>query len=109
VLASILAQPAPDLPLTWQLVGVVISVASATAVIMIYLNRVVSDLKRTFYRVVSTHNREDDDRFELQNQNVWDIHLHLAAPEKTPLRPPRTLPRRRYLVEEPKAGDGNGD
>lgn len=105
-----------NLPITWQLVGVVCSVALGTTIIVSYLNnqfkgvgRMIEGIKLIVYRLISKHNREDDERFEALNQNIFDIHLHLAQRDGTEMPRMRTFPRRRYMVESVESDQDEQD
>ena len=56
--------------------------------------------RRLFYRIISRHNKEDDDRFEILDNSIWEIHVRNAMRDGD--HPPKrqTIPRRRYLVED---------
>lgn len=93
-----------DLPVTWGLVGIIGSVAGGTAFLTWFVRDQFSQQKSLFFRVISRHNREDDDRFESLSTDLWTIREHLAEHGGKSLPPRRTFPRRRYLVD-----DGEGD
>lgn len=58
-----------------------------------------------FYKVMSLHNREDDDRFEHLNNEIWNIHVRNAQKDGDSPPKRRTFPRRRYLQESAEAGE----
>lgn len=76
------------------------SVASGSAFLAWFINNQFSHNRRIFYRVMSRHNKEDDDRFEAISNDVWGILIRNARVDDD--QPPKrtTFPRRRYLTEE---------
>ena len=80
--------------------------ALTTAYLTWFISDQFSKNRRLFYRVISRHNREDDDRFEVLNDSIWKIHLRNA--ERDGDKPPHRHPivRRRYLLE---TGDETSD
>lgn len=85
---------------TFQLVAIVMSVASGTAWLTWFLREQFSKTHRMFYRVLSLHNREDDDRFEALSADIWRIHVRDARRDGSDPPDRKTFPRRRYLSEE---------
>lgn len=63
-------------------------------------------LRTYFERVISTHNKEDDDRFEKLNTEVWRLHLRNARKDGTTSPDFEPLPRRRY-VHDSDESDGS--
>jgi hypothetical protein len=95
-----------EVTLTANTVYMVGSVASGTAFLTIWITNQFSKLRRELYRVISRHNREDDDRFAELHDDIWQIHLRNANIDgsKPPIKKP--FPRRRYLIE---SGEERGD
>jgi hypothetical protein len=90
----------------------VAAAAGATATIMIYLEKkfgshrkLVYESQRMFLRVMSRHNREDDDRFEAISNGMWHLALRNARKDGDDPPPRITFPRRRYLIETEEEGD----
>jgi hypothetical protein len=106
VITILFAESPPDLPLTWSLLGVMGSVAAGTAILIWFVRDQFSKQQRMFFRIISRHNREDDDRFDGISNELWNIRLTMARNHGEPLPPRETFPRRRYLVDD--AGGGNG-
>lgn len=96
----VLGSTVDDLPLTWNLVVLVTSVVCGTAWLTWFIRDQLSKQVHLFYRIISKHNREDDDRFEDLNTHIWNIRNHLSAQGGTPLPEFRPLPRRRYLIDD---------
>lgn len=57
-------------------------------------------IRHLIYRIISQHNREDDDRFALLDDSIWKIHVRNAL--KDGVTPPVRvhMQRRRYLTED---------
>lgn len=55
--------------------------------------------RELFYRVISLHNHEDDDRFEELYDAVWNLRARAAVKDGTPIPERKSPPRRRYLGE----------
>jgi hypothetical protein len=85
---------------TIQLVSIVASVAVATAWLTWFLREQFSQTHRMFYRVLSLHNREDDDRFAELDTAIWKIHVRNARRDGDEPPERRPIPRRRYLAED---------
>jgi len=89
-----------DLPLTWGLIAVMASVATGTAFLTWFVSKQFSSARHLVYRIVSKHNREDDDRFAAIQNDIFRILLRNARkdgdqpPEFTP------FPRRAYLISD---------
>jgi len=83
------------------------AVISSTAFLTWFISDQLARNRRLFYRVISRHNREDDDRFALMQESLYQIHLRNAMRDGD--EPPRRkeIPRRRYLINE--AGEDDGD
>lgn len=102
ILSTLLETPTDvpvDLPLTWGLLVVIAGVASSTAFLTWFVRSQFSNQQRMFYRIISRHNREDDDRFAALSDEMWNIRLHLAGQSGQPLPPRTSFPRRTYLVD----------
>lgn len=94
---------------TIQLVAIVSSAVGITAWLTWFLREQFSKTHRLFYRVISLHNREDDDRFEAMSNEIWKIHLRNARRDGDAPPDRSTFPRRRYLSDtgdEPLADHG---
>lgn len=86
-------------PLTLETLGIMGSVMVGTAVTVLFLMNEFRKNRTLFYRIISLHNKEDDDRFQALSDEIWEIHLRNARKDgdKEPKR--KTFPRRRYLAE----------
>jgi hypothetical protein len=95
-----------DGPITWQIASILGGAISTTAYLTWFVSRQFSQNRHMFYRIISLHNKEDDDRFEELSNEIWRIHVRNAKRDgdDTPRR--KTLPRRRYLQES--FGDEDG-
>ena len=91
--------------ITESVVYMVGSVASGSAFLAWFINNQFSYNRRIFYRVMSRHNKEDDDRFEGINHEIWQILLRNSRVDGD--QPPKrtTFPRRRYLQESDEEND----
>lgn len=89
-----------DLPITWELITVLVSVIATTMFLTWFVRNQFAAQTRLFFRIISRHNREDDDRFQLLSDDIWNIHLHLAQQDGGEMPKRKSLPRRRYLVED---------
>lgn len=85
---------------TIQLVSIVVSAVAITAWLTWFLRDQFSKTHRLFYRVISLHNREDDDRFAALSDEVWKIHLRNARRDGDDPPDRKTMPRRRYLADD---------
>lgn len=88
------------IPLTWHLVSIVASVASGTAFLTWFVRDQFARQTRQFFKIISRHNREDDDRFEALNTNIRRIREHLLSGGVAAVGEMRTLPRRNYLSDD---------
>jgi hypothetical protein len=100
----VLADQINDLPLTWGLLGMMGTVAVGTAYLTWFVRDQFTKQTRLIYRIISKHNREDDDRFEAISTDMWNIREHLARQNGQEIPPRKTFPRRRYLMDD----QGNG-
>jgi hypothetical protein len=82
---------------TLYLVG---AIASATAVIVVFLEKRFSDLRRLVYRIISAHNKEDDDRFAALRKDIHEIAVRNALRDGDPEPHLKEFRRRRYLDDE---------
>ena len=85
---------------TWELVSIIGSIASATAILSWFMFQQFSNTRKELYRVISQHNREDDENFALLEEAIYAIHLRNARIDNDdpPMR--KKIPRRRYLVTD---------
>jgi hypothetical protein len=91
--------PAEIHAVTWQFLCILASVATAAACLAWFISAQFSANRSLFYRALSMHNREDDDRFESLSGDIWRIHLRNAARDGDDAPERKTFPRRRYLQE----------
>jgi len=86
--------------LNWQLVSEIGGVASVVAWLTWWIGEQFRKNREVFYRVMSLHNREDDDRFEELSNDIWRIHLRNAMRDGAEPPQRKAMPRRRYLTED---------
>jgi len=93
-----------EIVISWHLIAaagsVLFSVICAASWLTWFIGNQFSGNRRVFYRVISQHNREDDDRFAALDDAIWGIHIRNARRDGdgAPLR--KSMARRRYLVED---------
>src|SRR5580700_9530290 len=82
------------------------AVAVGTASIMAYLQRLQSsnkkliyETRRIIYRIISLHNKEDDERFAELNDGLWKLRVRNAMKDGELFPEPTPFTRRRYLAE----------
>lgn len=92
---------ASDIPITENVVYIVVSAVGATAWLTWFIRDQFSKNRRDFYRVMSRHNKEDDDRFAALQDNQYELREYIARRDGTELPQRKTFPRRRYLIETP--------
>lgn len=102
----ILAMATEAIPVTTDMLYLIGTVAAGTATVVIFMMRGFSENRRLFYRIISLHNKEDDDRFQALSDDIWDIRLRNAAKDGEAPPPRKTMPRRRYLAEAVDDGAG---
>lgn len=98
---------ADAVPVTVDIVKFAIGIVGATATICAFVfdqrrrsSNELSEFKRIVFRVVSRHNKEDDENFGAINDNIHDIgmgmaqHFNRAAPKF------RSIRKRRYLMDD---------
>jgi hypothetical protein len=100
-----LPMPAADSVPNWGTIGVIATVGIATAWLTWFLRNQLSAQRATFFRIVSKHNKEDDDAFETIRNDIRQIHLRNARVDGDHPPEMKPLPRRRYLVDD--GGDEN--
>jgi hypothetical protein len=98
-----------SLPLTWGLVGIIGGVAGSTAFLTWFVRDQFSRQTHQFYRIISKHNKEDDDRFEAISTDLWNIRVHLAQSNGRTMPERKTFPRRGYLVSDNDTENGHND
>ena len=110
--------PGQEIVVTWHLLvaagSVLVSIISATVFLTWFIASQFSGNRRAFYRIISRHNREDDDRFAMLDNAIWKIHLRNARRDGD--MPPQRNPmaRRRYMIEDggdmqpDEVGNANG-
>ena len=82
------------------------AVAAGTASIMAYLQSIKSSNKKLIYetrrlihRIISLHNKEDDDRFADLKNDLWKLRVRNAMKDGEVFPEPTPYIRRRYLAE----------
>lgn len=60
----------------------------------------LKSIRGYFNKVISLHNKEDDDRFETLNTEIWRLHLRNAKKDGTATPKFSPLPRRRYIDQQ---------
>lgn len=90
--------------MTTELVAIVLSAVFSTAGITAwgtwFFRNQFSAARQMFFRVMSRHNREDDDRFQALSDDIQRIHLRNAQRDGDVPPPRRTFQRRRYLSDD---------
>ena len=96
-----------DMVHTLQMLAIVVG---ATVTIMLYLEKkfgehrkLVYQLERNFYRVMSQHNREDDDRLLALQEAQWELREYVARRDGTKMPHRKPFPRRRYVQDDGEA------
>lgn len=84
----------------YALLSFVGTVAASSAMLAWFISKQFSDNRRIFYKVMSQHNKEDDDRFEMLKDDIWAIRIRNAQIDGTVPPEYNSFPRRRYLVED---------
>ena len=82
------------------MLSIIGAVAASSAGLAWFISEQFRRNRQTFYKVMSVHNKEDDDRFESINNQIWQLRLRNAR--KDGEEPPEynSFPRRRYLIDE---------
>ena len=75
-------------------------VAASTATVTLFIVNGNARTRLLLYRVISRHNKEDDDRFEQLHTEIWRLHVRNAGKDGTRAPHFKPLPRRRYLIED---------
>lgn len=88
-----------DPPVTNSTLYIIAAVMTGTALTVLFLTNEFKKNRRLFYRIISLHNKEDDDRFQALSDEIWAIHLRNARRDGDEPPPRKTFPRRRYLAE----------
>ncbi len=88
-----------DAPITDSTLYIIAAVMTGTAMTVLFLMNEFKKNRRLFYRIISLHNKEDDDRFQALSDEIWAIHLRNARRDGDEPPERRTFPRRRYLAE----------
>lgn len=89
----------PDTAVTLNTLYLIGAVMVGTAATVLFIMRESRQNRRLFYRIISLHNKEDDDRFQALSDEIWKIHLRNATRDGDQPPERKTLPRRRYLAE----------
>lgn len=92
---------------TENMLYVIASVAISTATVTGFIyngfsktRNLISESQKNFYRVISRHNREDDERFAALSDDIWNLRVRAANRDGTSPPPRRTFPQRRYLIDD---------
>jgi hypothetical protein len=93
-------------PITFQIVTAVSSGVAVAVIVVLWITREFSKTRALFFRVISRHNREDDDRFAHLDTEVWKLHLRNARKDGTSPPERTAMRRRRYLMDD--TGDEEG-
>lgn len=88
-----------DVPAAQSIFAMVAAVAAPTAFLTWFIAEQFRKNRQEFYRVMSVHNQEDDDRFSAIQEAQWELREHIARREgsKPPHRKP--FPKRRYITD----------
>ena len=86
---------------TLMQVGAIVGCAvTSTAFILRQFYKQGSDTRRLIFRIMSRHNREDDDYFALLAGMIQDMRVRNALRDGTQPPPMPIIRRRRYLVAD---------
>ena len=101
----------PSTPLTIGLIEFIVGIVTGAVAICAFVfdqfrrtrekaQSELSQFKRVVFRMVSKHNKEDDENFGAINDNIHDIANRIAS--HFGQAPPafRTLRKRRYLIDD---------
>jgi hypothetical protein len=102
-----LAPPA-EASITWGTAGIIGTMCAATGWLTWFFQSQLRAQRAMFYRVVSKHNREDDDFFEAVRGDIRELHLRNARVDGVHPAEMKPLPRRRYLIDDGGALDDEG-
>lgn len=93
-------------PVTQDTLYMMAAVVAGTVSIMVYLQNIKSSNKKLIYetrrlihRIISLHNKEDDDRFAELKNDLWKLRVRNAMKDGEIFPEPVDFPRRRYLAE----------
>lgn len=90
-------------PASLEVVAIIASAAASAATVgstlAWFISAQFSKNRAMFYKALSLHNREDDDRFASLSNDIWAIHLRNARRDGDEPPERKTFPRRRYLQE----------
>jgi hypothetical protein len=96
-------------PVTWQFLsllgGGIFTVIGTTAFLTVWITQQFSVNRAVFYRLLSLHNKEDDDRFAELKEDIWSLHIRNARKDGEAPPVQRHFPRRRYLQEDREGSD----
>jgi hypothetical protein len=95
-------------PITFQIVTAVSSGVAVSVVVVLWIMREFSKTRALFFRVISRHNREDDDNFARLEAELWRLHARNARRDGTEIPKRTSIPRRRYLVDDTGDEEGGG-
>lgn len=95
-----------DPPVTNSTLYIIAAVMTGTALTVLFLTNEFKKNRQLFYRIISLHNKEDDDRFQALSDDIWKIHLRNAMRDGDAPPDRKTLPRRHYLAETIEGDDG---
>lgn len=99
----------PTVPLqdTLYMIGAVVSGTAVTVVFVMrefsrnrgLLYDTQSKIQKLFFKIISQHNKEDDERFDAINRELHRLHIRNAKKDGAPMPEFRSMPQRRYLTE----------
>jgi hypothetical protein len=93
-----------EIVISWHLIAaagsVLFSVICAASWLTWFISNQFAGNRRVFYRIISQHNREDDDRFAELSDAIWGIHLRNARRDGDSAPQRKSITRRRYLVQD---------
>lgn len=84
----------------WYTLSIIGSIAVATASLTWFMFQQFSNTRREFYRVISRHNREDDENFASLEEAISYINIRNARIDNTEPPARKKIPRRRYLIDD---------
>ena len=89
-----------DAPITQGTVTMVVGMVTTTVFLTWFIAAQFSKNRRDFYRVMSKHNREDDDRFLAIQEVQWELREYIARRDGSKFPHRKPFPRRRYLIDD---------
>ncbi len=100
IIAVILLTETDTTPITIGLAAFIGGIGVAVATGILWFKNEMSKLRNEFFRIVSRHNREDDENFGVLEDGIWNVIARNSQKDSTPTPPRQSLRRRRYLMDD---------